>query len=127
FWNSGSVSKSQAMASSAVVVPQLGAARLTHHRSATDAVQPGIDARRAGVIAAGMEIFSDGDALAAAAADALAGALTRPGRRSLVVTGGTSPGAVYDRLARLDLDWPNLAVALTDERCVDAASPPIND
>ena len=61
------------------------------------------------MIAAGMETFPDRDVLAAAAAEALAGALTRPGRRSLVVTGGTSPGAVYDRLAQLDLDWPKLS------------------
>jgi 6-phosphogluconolactonase len=52
-----------------------------------------------------METFADPDHLAQAAADALAGGLGASGPRSLVVTGGGTPGPVYDRLAGLDLGW----------------------
>jgi 6-phosphogluconolactonase len=74
-----------------------------------------------------MEIFPDRAAQAAAAADMLAAALAAPGARSLVVTGGRSPGAVYDRLARQDLAWPEITVTLSDDRWVDSASPFSNE
>lgn len=77
-----------------------------------------------------IEVFADPDALADAAADAieaaLQGALDARGRASLVGTGGRSPGPVYDRLARSDLDWAHVAVTLSDERHVDADSPNAN-
>jgi 6-phosphogluconolactonase len=77
-----------------------------------------------------IEIFADPDALAAAAAEAieaaLQGALDARGRASLVGTGGRSPGPVYDRLARADLDWAHVAVTLSDERHVDTDSPNAN-
>ncbi|MDB5479782.1 MAG: 6-phosphogluconolactonase [Caulobacteraceae bacterium] len=66
-----------------------------------------------------METFADGDALADAAADALAQALEGTGPRSLVVTGGRSPGPVYDRLSSRDLSWDEVTVTLSDERWVD--------
>jgi 6-phosphogluconolactonase len=77
-----------------------------------------------------IEIYSTGVALADAAADAieaaLQGALDARGRASLVATGGRSPGPVYDRLSRADLDWAHVAVTLSDERHVDAGSPNAN-
>jgi 6-phosphogluconolactonase len=77
-----------------------------------------------------IEVFADPDALADAAADAieaaLQGALDARGRASLVGTGGRSPGPVYDRLARADLDWAHVAVTLSDERHVDTDSPNSN-
>src|SRR5882757_8546355 len=77
-----------------------------------------------------LEAFSTPDDLADAAADAieaaLQGALDARGRASLVATGGRSPGPVYDRLSRADLDWAHVAVTLSDERHVDAASPTAN-
>jgi 6-phosphogluconolactonase len=77
-----------------------------------------------------LETFAGPDQLADAAADAieaaLQGALDARGRASLVATGGRSPGPVYDRLSRADLDWAHVAVTLSDERHVDAASPNAN-
>lgn len=73
-----------------------------------------------------MEIFPDRDAQAAAAAAVLADALAGPGPRTVVVTGGSSPGAVYDRLCAMDLDWPRITVTLSDDRWVDETSPHSN-
>lgn len=77
-----------------------------------------------------IEIFPDGAAMATEAADSIADllrqGLTARGRASLVGTGGRSPGPIYDRLALADLDWAHVAVTLSDERQVDAASPNSN-
>lgn len=77
-----------------------------------------------------IESFPGPGALAAAAADAIAGGLadglrTR-GRAALVGTGGRSPAPVYDRLSLTDLDWANVTVTLSDERLVAADSPHSN-
>lgn len=77
-----------------------------------------------------IETYPSADALADAAADAieaqLAQGLAARGRASLVATGGRSPGPVYDRLSNADIDWVHVAVTLSDERQVDAASPNSN-
>jgi 6-phosphogluconolactonase len=77
-----------------------------------------------------IETFESGATLADAAASAvgaqLAAGLVARGRASLVATGGRSPGPVYDRLATADIDWAHVAVTLSDERQVDAASPDAN-
>ena len=77
-----------------------------------------------------IEAFASGDELADAAAAAverqLSQGLSDRGRASLVGTGGRSPGPVYDRLSRLDLDWAHVAVTLSDERHVDVGSPNSN-
>jgi len=77
-----------------------------------------------------LETYAGPDDLADVAADAieaaLQGALDARGRASLVATGGRSPGPVYDRLSRADLDWGKVAVTLSDERQVDAQSPNSN-
>jgi 6-phosphogluconolactonase len=71
-----------------------------------------------------IETFADEAALTEAAAAAvlrsLAQGLTSRPRATLVATGGRSPGAIYDRLARSDLDWSRIDVTLSDERCVAA-------
>jgi 6-phosphogluconolactonase len=76
------------------------------------------------------ETFPDGaslaDAVTGAVIDRLAAGLAARERASLVVTGGRSPGPVYDRLAGADLDWAHVAVTLSDERQVDADSPNSN-
>ena len=77
-----------------------------------------------------IETYPSSDELAHAAADAieaaLQGALDARGHASLVATGGRSPGPVYDRLARADIDWAHVAVTLSDERHVDTDSPNAN-
>ena len=70
-----------------------------------------------------METFADTADQAAAAADTLAGALDGAAGRTLIVTGGRSPGPVYDRLAAMDVDWASTTVTLSDDRWVDEASP----
>ena len=69
-------------------------------------------------------------ALADTAADAIAAqlraGLAARGHASLVATGGRSPGPIYDRLSQQELDWPHVAVTLSDERQVDAGSPNSN-
>ena len=49
-------------------------------------------------------------------ADALARALAQRDRVRLLLSGGTTPAPVYDRLANADLDWGRVDVGLVDER-----------
>jgi 6-phosphogluconolactonase len=77
-----------------------------------------------------IETYANGRALAEAAAAAVAARLreaigTRP-RASLCLTGGRAPGAVYDRLKDVDLDWARVVMTLSDERCVEADAPESN-
>jgi 6-phosphogluconolactonase len=74
-----------------------------------------------------IEAFPTHDDLADAASDALALALAGPGPRALVAAGGSTPGPVYDRLARRDLAWGGVTVTLTDERWVDPHSEQSNE
>ena len=74
-----------------------------------------------------IESFSSREALADAAADILAGALGAADARAFAAAGGSTPGPVYDRLARRDLEWGRLSVTVTDERWVDAASDESNE
>lgn len=67
------------------------------------------------------------DAAAAATLSALTAAIAARGRGRLVVTGGRSPGAVYDRLAPADLDWGAVDVTLSDERFVSVSDPASNE
>lgn len=74
-----------------------------------------------------LEAYATPAAAAAAAAEAIVGQLAPPGPRRLVVTGGRTPGPVYDRLAATDLDWSRVTVTLSDERFVDPSSPDSNE
>lgn len=65
-------------------------------------------------------------ALAAHILTGLQGALAAKGQATLSVPGGTSPGPVFDLLARADIDWARVSVVLNDERWVDEASPRSN-
>lgn len=46
--------------------------------------------------------------------------------RSIVLTGGDTPGPVYERLAATDLPWPDMQVFFGDERCVPPDHPDSN-
>lgn len=60
--------------------------------------------------------------LAGVMADQLRAGIAANGAASLSVPGGTTPGPVFDLLARADLDWSKVAVFLNDERWVSEAS-----
>ncbi|MCY1359612.1 6-phosphogluconolactonase [compost metagenome] len=64
------------------------------------------------------------DALAGVVAEALREAVATRGQATLVVSGGRSPLAFFDRLARQALPWAQVTVSLADERWVpvDAAA-----
>lgn len=74
--------------------------------------------------------YPDRELLMLSLADRLAGELgdflRRDGRASFCVPGGTTPGPIFDTLSGVDLDWPNVAVFLNDERWVDEDSPRSN-
>jgi 6-phosphogluconolactonase len=74
--------------------------------------------------------YPDRELMMFALADRLAGELAdflrREGRASLAVPGGTTPGPVFDVLSGVDLDWPSVAVMLTDERWVPEGHPRSN-
>ena len=46
--------------------------------------------------------------------------------RTVVLAGGTTPRAVYARLAEEEYDWPSLEVFFSDERCVPPEHPGSN-
>lgn len=46
-------------------------------------------------------------------------ALKTRGCASLMVSGGSSPKPLYERLSKVDLDWSKVTVSLVDERWVD--------
>ncbi len=77
-----------------------------------------------------VEVFNSADAAADAACTAivqrLQSALIERGAAHLCVTGGSTPGPVYDRLKDADLDWSRVAITLSDERWVDTNSPDSN-
>ena len=58
------------------------------------------------------------DRLAADVAASLRAALETRGQASLVVSGGSTPAAMFDRLAHEALDWSRVGVTLADERAV---------
>ena len=64
--------------------------------------------------------------LAARVAQELRDEIAAKGRASLSVPGGTTPGPVFDILAKTDLDWSKVAVFLNDERWVDVENPRSN-
>ena len=66
------------------------------------------------------------DAAASAVVEALSAAIAGGGRGRLVVTGGRSPGLVYDRLSQTVLDWGRVDVTLSDERFVPPDHPASN-
>lgn len=78
-----------------------------------------------------VEVFGSPREAAREAADAIAGALrdavAERGRASFIATGGRTPEAAYDILARAILPWDKVAITLTDERWVDPGSAESNE
>lgn len=70
--------------------------------------------------------FAAGAALAAALADAVAGALRQRlaahPKAALAVSGGATPRHFFTALGRRDLDWARVTVTLVDDRCVAETS-----
>jgi 6-phosphogluconolactonase len=74
--------------------------------------------------------YPDRELMFLALADKIAGELAdflrRDGKATLCVPGGTTPGPIFDTLSGVDIDWPNVAVMLNDERWVPDDSPRSN-
>ena len=60
------------------------------------------------------------DAVYAEVSGALQSALEARNEAAFLVSGGSSPAPIYRRLSEAELDWSHVAVALVDERWVDA-------
>lgn len=75
-----------------------------------------------------LEILDDAAAVAARAATLIAREVERArgAGLSLVLAGGTTPRAAYERLARAGLDWSGVAFYFGDERAVPAGHPDSN-
>jgi 6-phosphogluconolactonase len=57
----------------------------------------------------------------------LAEAISAREAASLVVSGGNTPGGLFDELCRENLDWARVWITLSDERWVDATSETSNE
>lgn len=62
------------------------------------------------------------ETLARDIADALEAAVVARGAASLAVSGGSTPGLLFDALSRMRPDWPKALVTLVDERFVPPSS-----
>lgn len=54
-------------------------------------------------------------------------ALKERGKASFLVSGGSSPAPLYQRLSQINLDWSSVSVALVDERWVERDHPKSNE
>ncbi|MDX1837172.1 6-phosphogluconolactonase [Legionella taurinensis] len=54
-------------------------------------------------------------------------AIQARGQAYLVVSGGSTPKALFQRLAQADLDWQKVTITLSDERCVAPTDPDSNE
>jgi 6-phosphogluconolactonase len=82
------------------------------------------------MIEVGQHTYPDRDtlarSLAALVADQLRAAQASHRRATLVVPGGATPAAFLSDLSEADLDWPAIAVLLSDERLVGPQSERLN-
>lgn len=67
------------------------------------------------------------DALSAVVFARLEAALAARGRASLIVSGGKTPVAMFERLAVKVIDWSCVSIALADERWVSLEDPASNE
>ena len=68
-----------------------------------------------------IEIFDTRDELDGVAVERISSMLNGQNGQSctLFMSGGSTPGPIYDRLSEVDLNWRNIYVAPADERWVD--------
>ena len=57
----------------------------------------------------------------------LTAAVARKGYASMIASGGTTPGAMFDILARSEAPWKNVAITLSDDRWIETASDRSNE
>lgn len=69
--------------------------------------------------------FDTASSSADAAAKAIAAEIKKQGC-TLFLSGGSTPGPVYEKLSHIDLDWSRVAIAPVDERWVDEDDPGSN-
>lgn len=78
-----------------------------------------------------IQAFADRGALMQQAAEKIAAALRQGiatrGAACAALSGGSTPGPAYERLAAMQLDWPRITLALVDERCVPSTEPASNE
>jgi 6-phosphogluconolactonase len=78
-----------------------------------------------------IQAFSDRATLMQRAADEIAAGLNHGikahGAACAALSGGSTPGPAYERLAAMQLDWPRVTFALVDERCVPPTEPASNE
>ena len=78
-----------------------------------------------------IQAFPDRATLMQRAADEVASALNEGirarGEACAALSGGSTPGPAYERLATMRLDWARITFALVDERCVPASDPASNE
>jgi 6-phosphogluconolactonase len=67
------------------------------------------------------------DAAALRMADALNTGIAARGEAIAALSGGSTPGPAYERLAQLPLDWSKITFALIDERFVPLRDPASNE
>ena len=67
------------------------------------------------------------DALTSTVTDIIQHGLNHDPQVTLLLSGGTTPAPLYEKLSTTDLAWQNVDVALTDERWVDTDSPDSNE
>ena len=67
------------------------------------------------------------ESLANCVADLLTQAVKRLGRAVLAVSGGSTPGSVFDRLSQSAVPWERVVVTLVDERWVDPSAQDSNE
>ena len=56
----------------------------------------------------------------------LSKAVELKGRASLIVSGGSSPLAIFEALSNLEMDWSNIMISLVDDRLVSDDDPASN-
>jgi len=78
-----------------------------------------------------IQAFPDRATLMQRAADEIAAALSEGirarGAACAALSGGSTPGPAYERLATMRLDWARITFALVDERCVPASDSASNE